>query len=86
MLTINKPLKGGINMDTAFKMLSDIIGKLTSVIIALLGLGIVGNLLFGEFLGLDVVGNITALVSDLANGGVVGLLVIAILLMLLGKK
>ena len=74
-------------MDTAFKMLSDIIGKLTSVIIALLGLGIVGNLLFGEFLGLDVVGNITALVSDLANGGVVvGLLVIAILLMLLGKK
>ena len=52
----------------------------------MLGLGIVGNLLFGEFLGLDVVGNITALVSDLANGGVVGLLVIAILLMLLGKK
>jgi hypothetical protein len=34
-------------------------------------------------LGLDVIGNITALVSDLANGGVVGLLVLAVLMSLL---
>jgi hypothetical protein len=40
-------------------------------------------LLFGDFLGLDVVGNITALVDSLANGGVVGLLVLAILMSLL---
>jgi hypothetical protein len=49
----------------------------------LLGLGVVGALLFGDFLGLNVVDNITALVDSLANGGVVGLLVLAILMSLL---
>ena len=52
---------------------------------SLLGLAILGELLFGDFLGLTVVDNITMLVSDLANGGVVGLIVIAVILMLLKK-
>ena len=47
------------------------------------GKGIVGALAFGDVLGLDVIGNITALVSELANGGVVGLLVLAVLMSLL---
>ena len=67
-------------MDNAWRMINDLVSNLTSVIIGLLGLGIVGALAFGgPVLGLDVIGSITALVEDLAGMGVVGLLVLAIL-------
>ena len=65
---------------------SDTTGRtriLTAVLIGVLGLGIVAALAFGGTpLGLDVIGNITSLVSDLASGGVVGLLVLAVLMSL----
>ena len=48
----------------------------------MLGLGIVGALVFGDVLGLDVIGNITGLVEMLTSNGVVGLLVLAILMSL----
>jgi|TARA_A200000159_G_C7161379_1_gene271484 hypothetical protein len=70
-------------MDNAWRMIGDLVSNLTTVITGILGLGIVGSLAFGDILGLDVIGNITALVSDLANGGVVGLLVLAVLMSLL---
>ena len=66
-------------MDNAWRMINDLVSNLTGVITGILGLGIVGALAFGDMLGLDVIGNITALVSELANGGVVGLLVLAVL-------
>ena len=70
-------------MDTAWKMIKDIVSNLTAVLIGVLGLGIVAALVFGGTpLGLDVIGNITTLVSSLANGGVVGLLVLAVLMSL----
>jgi hypothetical protein len=52
-------------MDNAFRMLSDLVSNLTSVIIGILGLGIVGSLAFGDMMGLDVIGNITSLVESL---------------------
>ena len=70
-------------MDNAWRMIGDLVSNLTTVITGILGLGIVGSLAFGDMLGLDVIGNITALVSELANGGVVGLLVLAVLMSLL---
>ena len=70
-------------MDNAWKMIKDIVSNLTAVLIGVLGLGIVAALVFGGTpLGLDVIGNITNLVSSLANGGVVGLLVLAVLMSL----
>ena len=69
-------------MDNAWKMINDLVSNLTSVIVGILGLGIVGALAFGDVLGLDVIGNITALVEELASGGVVGLLVLAVLMSL----
>jgi len=61
-------------------MINDLVSNLTSVLIGLLGLGIVGALAFGgPVLGLDVIGSITGLVETLADMGVVGLLVLAIL-------
>ena len=82
--TIN--LIGGVNMmDSIFKTINGFVALLTGLVMSLLGLAILGELLFGDFLGLTVVDNITMLVSDLANGGVVGLIVIAVILMLLKK-
>ena len=69
-------------MDNAWKMIKDIVSNLTDVLVWVLGLGIVGALAFGGILGLDVIGNITALVDSLANNGVVGLLVLAVLMSL----
>jgi len=69
-------------MDNAWKMINGIVKSLTEVLIGVLGLGIVGALVFGDVLGLDVIGNITALVEELATGGVVGLLVLAVLMSL----
>ena len=69
-------------MDNAWKMITGIVGNLTDVLIGVLGLGIVGALVFGDVLGLDVIGNITALVEMLTSNGVVGLLVLAILMSL----
>ena len=67
-------------MDNAWRMINDLDSNLTSVLIGLLGLGIVGALAFGgPVLGLDVIGSITGLVETLADMGVVGLLVLAIL-------
>jgi hypothetical protein len=67
-------------MDNAWRMINDLVSNLTSVLIGLLGLGIVGALAFGgPVLGLDVIGSITGLVETLADMGVVGLLVLAIL-------
>ena len=69
-------------MDNAWRMIGDLVSNLTSVITGILGLGIVGALAFGDIPGLDVIVNITALVSELATSGVVGLLVLAVLMSL----
>ena len=69
-------------MGNAWRMIGDLVSNLTSVIVGILGLGIVGSLAFGDMLGLDVIGNITSLVESLATNGVVGLLVLAVLMSL----
>ena len=66
------------------KILSGLTGtihSLTSVVIALLGLGIVVALLGGDvpFLG-DVAGNIISLVDQLGGAGVVGLIAAIVIL------
>ena len=71
-------------MDNVWRIVGDIVSNLTSLVIALIGLGIVGTLAFGDMgmTGLDPIAHITSLVSDLAGMGVVGLLVLAILMSL----
>jgi hypothetical protein len=63
--------------------------QLTEIGLALLALGIVLQLLFGSnvaFITGDVTGNIISLVGNLGGAGVVGLVAIAIILHLLGKR
>ena len=41
-------------MDNAWRMINDLVSNLTSVVTGLLGLGIVGALLFGDMSVLDL--------------------------------
>ena len=65
-----------------------VIGSLTEISVALLTLAIIASLLVGSenmaFLG-DVVGNITALVSELGNAGLAGLISLGVVLWLLQR-
>ena len=65
-----------------------VIGSLTEIGVALLTLAIIASLLVGSenmsFLG-DVVGNITALVSDLGNAGLAGLISLGVVLWLMQR-
>ena len=66
-------------------MFDQIIGyvkKLTKAGVALLALGIVMQVIFGNivpFVGGDIVGNITAIVASLGEQGLVGLVAIGVI-------
>jgi hypothetical protein len=65
-----------------------VIGSLTEIGVALLTLAIIASLLVGStnmsFLG-DVVGNITALVTELGNAGLAGLISLGVVLWLMQR-
>ena len=75
--------RGGI-MDNAMKMIGDIVSSLTNILVAVIGLGVVAGIVFGDtwFFG-DVLSNLLGVVSSLGDAGLVGLLVAAILIGLL---
>lgn len=66
-----------------------IVNSVTELFISLLALAIVASLLVGSsnmaFLG-DVAGNITALIADLGNSGLAGLLALGVILMMFQGK
>jgi len=80
----NKKEQKGNTMDQIKKA----IGSLTEIGVALLALAIVASLLVGQgnmaFLG-DVVTNITALIAQLGNAGLPGLIALGIILMMFQK-
>tara|TARA_Y100000590_G_scaffold73893_1_gene81428 strand:+ start:347 stop:562 length:216 start_codon:yes stop_codon:yes gene_type:complete len=65
----------------ALNTLRDIIGSLTGIVVSLIALGVAAAVVFGDvaFVG-DVLGNLLALVNELGNNGIVGLIVLAVLL------
>jgi hypothetical protein len=71
-------------MDKALGMIKDLVGDLTKILVGVVGLGVVAGVVFGDswFFG-DVLGNLVALISDLGDAGLVGLLAAAILIFLL---
>ena len=70
-------------------MFDQIIGnlkKLTEAGVALLALGIIMQVIFGNvvpFVGGDIVGNITAIVASLGEQGLVGLIAIGVIYVIL---
>ena len=71
-------------MDKALGMIKVLVGDLTKILVGVVGLGVVAGVVFGDswFFG-DVLGNLVALISDLGDAGLVGLLAAAILIGLL---
>lgn len=65
----------------ALNSLKDIIGSLTGIIVALVALGVAAGVVFGDvpFVG-GVLDNLLALVNNLGENGLVGLIVLAVLL------
>ena len=71
-------------MDNAMKMIGDIVSSLTKILVAVIGLGVVAGIVFGDtWLVGDVLENLLGVVSSLGDAGIVGLLVAAILIGLL---
>ena len=72
-------------MNSIIETVNSVVGGLTSMLLGLLGLGIVANILFGAnmFIG-DVIGNISLIVSSLGEQGLVGLIVAIIIIHILG--
>ena len=73
-------------------MFDQIIGyvkKLTEAGVALLALGIIMQVIFGDavpFVGGDIVGNITAIVASLGAQGLVGLVAVGVIYAILSKN
>jgi hypothetical protein len=74
-------------MNNILNIASDFVSGISKILVALLGLGIVAQLVFGNTLIIgDVVANITALVSSLGESGLVGLIVAIIVISLLSDN
>ena len=71
-------------MENALGMIKDLVKSLTSILVAVIGLGVVAGVVFGEtwFFG-DVLDNLVSMIQGLGEAGLVGLLAAAILIGLL---
>ena len=76
----------GKNMDNVMRMIGDLVSSLTSILVGVIGLGVVAGIVFGNtwFFG-DVLSNLVGVISSLGDAGLVGLLAAAILIGLLNK-
>ena len=65
-----------------WEKITDVIGKVTTIAVQLIGLSVALEIVFGAnvpFLSLGVISNISSLVATLGNECLVGLVVVAIL-------
>ena len=70
-----------MNVKNIFGMIGDTLTGITGVLGALVGVGIMSQIVFGTgWLGIDVVGNISGLVNTFLTGGVTGLIVLLVVL------
>ena len=71
-------------MDNTLSMIGGLVKSLTSILVSVVGLGVVAGVVFGDtwFFG-DVLTNLVGLIQGLGDAGLVGLLAAAILIGLL---
>ena len=76
-----------MNVKSIFGTIGDTLSGIFGVLTALVGVGIMSQVVFGTgWLGMDVVGNISGLVNSFLTGGVTGLLTLIVLLSLVNDK
>ena len=74
-------------MEKIFNMVTDFIGKMTTLFMGLLSFGVMAEVLFGSaVLGMSVIDNVMSLITMFGDNGVVGLIALVILYNLLDKK
>ena len=74
-------------MENIFNMVTDFIGKMTTLLMGLLSFGIIAEVLFGSaVLGMSVINNVMELIAMFGDNGVVGLIALVVLYNLLDKK
>ena len=76
-----------MNVKSIFGTIGDTLTGIFGVLTALVGVGIMSQVVFGTgWLGMDVVGNISGLGNSFLTGGVTGLLTLIVLLSLVESK
>tara|TARA_Y100001972_G_C7506146_1_gene255942 strand:+ start:184 stop:408 length:225 start_codon:yes stop_codon:yes gene_type:complete len=74
-------------MDSVFKMVSGFFSGLATLFLAVLPVTILWQVLTGTTVfGMDVIANLTAIITDLGNGGFVGLVVLVFVASFFMKK
>ena len=75
-------------MDNVFKFMGGFFKGLTQLLISFAALAVLAEVVFGAemFPGMTVVSNITDLISELGNGGFVGLVALLVLWSILDRK
>ena len=74
-------------MEKIFNMVTDFIGKMTTLFMGLLSFGVMAEVLFGSaVLGMSVIDNVMSLITMFGDNGVVGLIALVVLYNLLDKK
>ena len=67
-------------MDNIFDTLNSFFKDITSLLFNLFAVGILAEIVFGSFFGVNIIDNVTGVVSKLGNEGFVGIIAILILL------
>jgi|TARA_R100001163_G_C4993482_1_gene145207 hypothetical protein len=67
-------------MDNIFDTLNSFFKDFTSLLFNLFAVGILAEIVFGSFFGVNIIDNVTGVVSKLGNEGFVGIIAILILL------
>jgi|TARA_R100000084_G_scaffold30057_1_gene10923 hypothetical protein len=74
-------------MDSVFKMVSGFFSGLLTLLLAVLPVAILWQVLTGTTVfGMDIIGNLTAIVTQLGDGGFVGLIVLVLIASFFMKK
>ena len=74
-------------MDNIFNLIGNFVGKLSTLLLSILSLGIIAEVLFGTpAFGLSVIGNVMAIISLFGSNGVVGIISLVVLYHLLNKN
>ena len=76
-----------MNVKSIFGTIGDTLTGIFGVLTALVGVGIMSQVVFGTgWMGMDVINNISGIVSTFLTGGVTGLLTLIVLLSLINDK
>jgi hypothetical protein len=74
-------------MDNIFNLIGNFVGKLSTLLLSILSLGIIAEVLFGTpAFGLSIIKNVMVIITLFGSNGVVGIISLVVLYHLLSKN